>query len=94
MEDNMYNATMDFITERVNYHGANEPQGLQDSVDDFKTAVEILKETLTEEQICLFQEAEHQYSYVDGEQMRFYFESGFADAVRFMFGWHEGWKGN
>jgi nucleoid-associated protein YejK len=94
MEDNMYSATMDFITERVNFHGANECSGLLQSVDNFDAAVDALKETLTEEQMSLFNDCENMLADVDGEQCRFYFEVGFADAVRFMFGWREGWKGN
>ena len=88
----MYSATMEFVTERVNFHGANEPQGLQNAADDFQNAASCLRETLTDEQMPLFMEAETHYSYLDGEQMRVYYEAGFADAVRFVLGWREGWK--
>ena len=94
MEDNMYSATMEFVTERVNYHGANEGKGLLSAVDAFDVAVDALKETLTKEQMSLFTDCENKLADVDGEQCRFYFEVGFADAVRFMFGWREGWLGN
>ena len=90
----MYSATMDFVTERVNYHGANEASGLLTAVDAFDVAVAHLKETLTEEQVALFLDCETMLSDVDGEQMRFYYEAGFADAVRFVMGWREGWEGH
>jgi len=94
MDDKMYTATMEFVTERVNYHGENEPKGLWDDYEAFKLAVERLKETLTKEQLELFLDCETFYSAVDGGQMRFYFEAGFGDAVQFIMGWREGWQGH
>ena len=92
MKDNMYSATMEFVTERVNYHGANEAQGLQEAAGEFQSAVDCLKETLTAEQMPLFLDCETFYGGVDGEQMRFYYEAGFSDAIRFILGWRDGWK--
>jgi hypothetical protein len=93
MNDHMYTATMEFVTERINYHGANESKGLLDAVDDFEAAVDHLKETLTEEQRGLFLDCETFFGSMDGEQMRFYYEAGFADAIRCIMGWREGWSG-
>ena len=93
MNEHMYTATMEFVTERINYHGENEPKGLWNDYEAFKLAIARLKETLTEEQMALFQDCETFYSNVDGSQMRFYFEAGFGDAIRFIMGWREGWPG-
>ena len=76
----MYTATMEFITERVNFHGANECRELGEAASAFYEAVGGLKKTLTEEQMKLLSDCENKYSELDGAQMRFFFESGFADA--------------
>jgi len=93
MNDHMYTAAMELVTERINYHGANESKGLLHAADVFKAVADRLKETLTEEQISLFMDCETFYSDLDGEQMRFYYEAGFADAIKFIMGWREGWPG-
>ena len=85
---------MEFVTERINYYGGNEPKGLWDSFDAFKQAVERLKETLNEEQLVLLLDCETFYADVDGGQIRHYYEAGFGDAVKFIMGWREGWPGN
>ena len=90
----MYSATMEFVTERVNYHGANESSGLLTAVDAFDVAVAHLKETLTKEQVVLLLDCETMLSDVVGEQMCFYYEAGFADAIRFVMGWRAGQQGH
>ena len=94
MNDHMYTVTMELVTERINYHGENESKGLARAANEFITAADCLKETLSKEQTALFFEAESKFSDLDGEQMRFYYEAGFADAIRFIMGWREGWPGN
>ena len=81
---------MELVTERINYHGANESKGLIHAAVAFKAIVDCLKETPTVEQTSLFLEAESKFSDLDGEQMRFYYEAGFADAIRFIMGCREG----
>ena len=90
----MYTATMEFVTERVNFHGANECRELGEAARAFYEAVGELKKTLSEEQLKLLDDCENKYSELDGAQMRFFFESGFADAVQFLFGWREGGRGS
>jgi len=91
MDDHMYTATMEFVTERINYHGANEPKGLQDAYDKFKIAADTLQKSLLTEQGTLYLDCETMYSDLDGEQMRAYYEAGFGDAIKFIMGWREGW---
>ena len=93
MDEHMYTATMEFVTERINCHGENESKGLLDAYDNFKAAADRLKETLTKEQTELFLECETFFADVDGEQPRFYYEAGFGDAIKFILGWREGWLG-
>ena len=92
MDDHMYAVTMELVTERVNYHGANESKGLQDAFDVFKEAVDSLQQSPTTEQNALYLDCETYYGSVDGEQMRFYYEAGFSDAIKFIMGWREGWS--
>ena len=87
MVKSMYEATAEFITERINYHGAYEPEALQDVATNLCDSVKQLQATLTEEQLLMFQDIENHYADVDGTQMRFYFEAGFSDAVRFFVDW-------
>ena len=93
MDEHMYTTTAEFVTERINHHGANEPKGLQDAFEVFKEATAALQQSLTAEQNALYLDCETYYGSVDGEQMRFYYEAGFGDAIKFIMGWREGWSG-
>jgi len=87
MAKSMYETTAEFITERVNYHGAHETGGIQQAAEDLCTSVKRLQETFTEEQEILFRDCEMAYSYVDGETMRYFFKAGFGDAIHFLLDW-------
>ena len=49
MVKTMYEASAEFITERVNVHGTNEPEALQDAATKLHDGVKLLQQTLTEE---------------------------------------------
>ena len=51
MDENLYRVTAKFITERVNYHGQQEPRNIGAAAEKLCNAVENLRQTLTEEQI-------------------------------------------
>jgi len=87
MVKTMYEATAEFITERVNYHGAHEPGIIGDAVTKMCDSVNQLRETLTEEQILTLRAVENHYADVDGETMRYYFKAGFDDAIQFLMDW-------
>ena len=87
MVKELHEATAEFITERVNYHGTNLTAGVSEAFDDFDERMKELGETLTEPQKALHLEVETAHSEAFGEVQRFYFEAGFGDAIRFVLAW-------
>jgi len=87
MDMYMKKATDDFITSRVNYYGKNETKAVSGSFMGLCDCAERLKATLTAEQISLFHAMENAYRLENGESIRFYWKSGFADALQFLMGW-------
>jgi len=79
--------TEEFITERVNYHGANESDEMSEAYLDLKAKAEILLATLTKEQKHLFRDMENKYRVSDGETCRYYYKAGFGDAIKFITDW-------
>ncbi|MCL1877633.1 MAG: hypothetical protein FWF80_02115 [Defluviitaleaceae bacterium] len=87
MDVNMKKATSEFVTERVNHHGRNETKVVNSAFVGLCDCAERLKASLTAEQISLFTKMENAYRLADGESIRFYWKSGFADALQFLMGW-------
>ena len=87
MVKELHEATAEFITERVNYHGTHLTTGASEAFDDFDQRMKELGETLTEPQKVLLLEMETAHSDAFGEIQRFYFEAGFGDAIRFVLAW-------
>ena len=87
MDKSLYSATEDFISRRINHHGQNEKDAVTEAYQDFHDAALRLRETLTGEQLTLFNACEDAYSAIDGETCYFYYKSGFGDALRFLLGW-------
>ena len=90
MDDHLYMAMAEFVAERINFYGENEPEVLQKAHSSFYSAATKLRETLTKEQSKIFMDCEAIHSELDGETMHYYYEAGFSDAVRFIMGWKEG----
>ena len=87
MDENLCRVTAEFITERVNYHGQQEPGNIGAAAEKLYATVEKLRQTLTDEQILTLRDCENFFAEVDGETMRYYFKAGFGDAVRFLLDW-------
>ena len=87
MDENLYRVTAEFITERVNYHGQQEPGNIGEATEKLCAAVEKLRRALTDEQILTLRDCENLFAEVDGETMRYYFKAGFGDAIRFLLDW-------
>lgn len=81
MDENLKRLSEEFVTQRVNYHGANETKEANTAYMEFRALVERLCETLTEEQKKLFNVCENAYRVADGESDRFYYKAGFEDAL-------------
>ena len=87
MDEHLHQVTEEFITERVNYHGQNEPDAVYEAYMDLHTKAERLRDTLNNEQAILLRKCEDVYRFDDGETMRFYYTAGFGDAIRFLMDW-------
>jgi hypothetical protein len=87
MDKSLYNATAEFITERVIHHGKQEPGIIQGAVTELCARVDRLKKTLTSEQALVLRDCDNAYAEVDGETMRYYYKAGFGDAIRFLVDW-------
>jgi len=87
MDVYMKKATEEFISSRVNHYGKNETKAVNDAFMKLRDCAENLKATLTAEQHALFTAMENAYRLADGESIRFYWKSGFADAIQFLMGW-------
>ena len=84
MDENMKKVTEEFITQRVSYYGQNETEALNEALTELRARVDCLRGTLTEEQARLLNDCENAYHSADGETARFYYKSGFYDAIRFL----------
>jgi hypothetical protein len=67
MDENLKKLTEELVTQRVNYHGANETKEANAAYMEFRGIVERLRETLTEEQRKLLTVCENAYHVADGE---------------------------
>ena len=79
-----------FVLERVNLHGRSEPGELQDAYLKFKSCMDNLRKTLSDEQKKLLNRCENAYALLDGETVDHYYRTGFSDAVIFLDGWKNG----
>ena len=84
MDNDMLQATDEFITRRVSHHGQNETEAVNSAYMQLRSCVERLRATLTEEQVRLLRDCENAYHVADGEANRFYYMSGFHDAFGFI----------
>lgn len=89
MDENLCQATEEFITQRVSYHGENETEAVNGAYMELRSRVDRLCETLSEEKAVLLRDCENAYHSSDGESGRFYYKAGFGDAIRFLMGWGE-----
>jgi len=84
MDEHLLKVTEEFITQRINWHGQNETEIMNNAYMKLHTFVERLNETLTEEQQRLLRNCENAYRVSDGESERFYYNAGFSDAIKLL----------
>ena len=80
----MKEASEEFISQRINWHGQNETEAVNGAYMELRTLVEKLSKTLTKEQRLLLRACEDAYRIADGETGRFYYKAGFSDAINFL----------
>ena len=91
MDKNFAQATEDFITQRINWHGQHEPDAVNAAYMELRAKVQQLRETLTsEQQKVILRECEGIYHIADGETVRHAYKAGFGDAISFLFQFRDG----
>jgi hypothetical protein len=88
MDEKQMRAMSDFITQRVNDLGTDAPEAVSDAIIVVEERKERLAATLTSEQGTLLRKLENAIHLLAGEEVRYYYRSGFHDAVRFLMGWN------
>lgn len=86
VEETLTEAIEQLVLERINGYGECENTAVQAAYQQFDTAMNRLKATLSPEQSQLLIDCENAISEVDGETMNYYYRAGFADAVTLMNG--------
>jgi len=87
MDTHFQQLTDEFITQRVGHYGKNESEAVGNAFIALKDGMEALRVTLDEEQLSLFRVCENAISLVSGETDRYYYVSGFKDALTFLVCW-------
>lgn len=87
MNEKLKKAMDEFITERLGDLGTDSPDPVTEAITDVSRRSERLAATLTEKQRELWTELENALSLQVGEETRYYYKSGFEDAIHFLLGW-------
>jgi len=85
MDKKFENAMEKFITRRINDWGLVSSKAVAEAAENVIKEEEKLKGSFTEEQHKLWNAYESALSVQSGEETRFYYRSGFGDALRFLF---------
>lgn len=86
MDENLSKVTDEFMNQRINYHGKNEPEALTSAFMELRAGMDRLRETMPDEQARLLRSCENAYRVADGETRWFFYKAGFSDAIRFLMG--------
>ena len=84
MEERLQEAMEDFITSRMDDHGTNASQAVQDAISQLGACMARLDQSLNAEQKQIFQEVENALCMQTGEEMRYYYRAGLCDAAQML----------
>lgn len=87
MDEKLRKAVDEFITQRLGDLGTDSPDPVTESITNVERCSERLAAGLTEEQQKLWVELENALCVQAGEETRYYYRSGFNDAIHFLLGW-------
>lgn len=87
MDEKLMRAISEFVTQRVNDLGADAPETITDAITRVEGCMERLAAVLSSEQSALLRELEDALGLQAGEETRYYYKTGFYDAVRFLLEW-------
>lgn len=79
----------DFIDHRLNDHGRNEPQSVQNAWSELKSGWGTLRGMLSPEHTDLLNACENALMILDGETRIYCYRAGFSDAVFFLLNWRD-----
>ena len=83
---NLDKAVDEFVLNRMNEIGMNQPGSLSEAFANFENAAKALRGRLPEELLPLFRECENAFSIFDAEIQETFYRAGFADAVTLLTG--------
>lgn len=88
-EETLSEAIEQIVVDRINVHGANESDAVQNAYSELDSAMSQLKEAVTPEQARLLIRLDNSISTAMGETMNYYYRVGFADASTLLKGGNE-----
>ena len=80
-------AIEDFITQRMEDLGTDAPDAVTEAITNVGRCADRLEETLAAEQLPLWRELEDALALQTGEEMYYYYRTGFHDAIHFFMNW-------
>ena len=83
---NLDKAVDEFVLNRMNDIGMNQPYSLSEAFANFENAAKALRDRLPEGLLPLFRDCENAFSIFDAEIQETFYRAGFADAVTLLTG--------
>ena len=87
MDEKLRKAMDEFMTRRLGDLGTDSPETVTAAITQASRCMERLAGALTEEQRKLWTDLEDALALQIGEETRYYYKSGFEDAINFLLGW-------
>lgn len=87
MDEKLRKAMDEFMTRRLGDLGTDPPETVTAAITQASRCMERLAGALTEEQRELWTDMEDALALQIGEETRYYYKSGFEDAINFLLGW-------
>ena len=88
MDERLRKAINEFITTRLGDLGRDSPATVTAAITNAGRCMERLAVALPEEQRGLWAQLEDALAMQSGEEMRYYYQSGFIDAISFLLEWN------
>lgn len=84
MDEKLKRAVETFITGRINDLGTDAPEAVTEAITEVNSCLNVLAEAIPPEQAPLLRALENALSTQTGEETRYYYSSGFYDAIQFL----------
>jgi hypothetical protein len=87
VDEKLRKAMDEFMTRRLGDLGTDSPEMVTAAITQASRCMERLAGALAEEQRKLWTDLEDALALQIGEETRYYYKSGFEDAINFLLGW-------